>query len=337
MPWSGSIPEPAQGGLTPALRELMDLSRAPLVGGPNQALHRLFDFGGSMEATALISRMAAVVMGALCILGSSPATEIQAVAGTRSYLDLPIDASGEPHVLPYIWERRAGGKHVVVLGTRHSFDPGSPMYPRIEKVFNRVRPQLVLHESEAPAALKSMPRDQAIKTGADLGFAVHLARKHGAATRSADAAPREEIRALLDKYSPQDVLVFLTAQRLIGNVRAPNMSSAAAEYPEFFTQYLVRNGFPASVEWKTWDGFLEAYENATGQPLSPDTWNRELFSPIKNTGRLSDVARSTNAVRDQQFLTEVRRALRDHDRVVVVFGSWHVLALEPVLEAALTP
>lgn len=288
-----------------------------------------------MKVISPISWMAAVVVGTLCIFTSSPATEIEAVTGTRSYLELPIDASGEPHVLPYIWERRVRGKHVVVLGTRHAFDPSSPMYPRIEKVFNRVRPQLVLHESEAPAELKSMPRDQAIKVGADLGFAVHLASKHGAATRSADAPPREEISALLGMYSPQDVLVFLTAQRLIGNVQAPNLSSAAAEYPAFFMQYLVRNGLPASAEWKTWSGFLKAYENVTGQPLSPGTWDRDLFSPIKNTGRLSDLARSTNAVRDQHVLTEVRRALREHDRVVVVFGSWHVLALEPVLEVAL--
>ncbi|TWT18265.1 hypothetical protein [Luteimonas wenzhouensis] len=288
-----------------------------------------------MKRTSPTSRIAAIVVGTLCAFTGSHATEIEAVTGTRSYLELPIDASGEPHALPYIWERSVRGKHIVVLGTRHAFDPTSPMYPRIEKVFSRVRPQLVLHESEAPAELKSMPRDQAIKVGADLGFAVHLASKHGAATRSADAPLRDEINALLGMYSPQDVLVFLTAQRLIGNVKAPNLDSAAAEYPEFFARYLVGNGFPARVEWKTWSGFLDAYENVTGQPLSPGTWDRDLFSPIKRTGRLSDLARSTNAVRDRHLLTEIRRALRDHDRVVVVFGSWHVLALEPVLEGVL--
>jgi hypothetical protein len=277
----------------------------------------------------------ALVASAMCAPASFGAAKTEVVKGARSYLELPIDSSGKPRPLPYVWERRINGKHILVVGTRHIFDPNSSMYPRIEKIFDRVHPQLVLHESEAPEALKTMSRDQAIKLGGDLGFVVHLANLRGIASRSADASPKQELRALLGTYSAQEVLVFLTGQRLIGNVQKPNLVSAAAEYPSFFSEYLVANGLPEKSEWQSWGGFLQAYENVIGRPLSSDTWNRDLFSPIKRTGRISDIARSTNAVRDRQLLAKIRSAMREHDRVVVIFGSWHVLALEPVLETVL--
>jgi len=280
----------------------------------------------------------AAITTAACAVSTVASTRVVSTApvkGARSYLELPLDASGEARTLPYIWERRVNKKHIVVVGTRHVSDPRSPMYPRIQTIFERVRPQLVLHESEAPEALKKMKRDEAIKVGADLGFAVHLAGQYGARTRSADASPKEEIKALLTEFSAQEVLVFLTAQRLIGNVRKPNLDLAAAEYPRFYADYLVANGLPGTTSWQTWPGFLEAYENVVDQKLSPRLWNRDLFSPIKRTGRLSTLARSLNAIRDRRLLHEMRTALTRYDRVVVVFGSWHVLALEPVLESVL--
>jgi hypothetical protein len=41
--------------------------------------------------------------------------------------------------------------------------------------------------------------------------------------------------------------------------------------------------------------------------------------------------RSADTFRDSHLLAAIQSALREHDRVVVVFGGWHVLALEPML------
>jgi len=263
------------------------------------------------------------------------ADEATPIPGTRSYLALPVDADGEPARLPVVWERRVGAKHLVVLGTQHQRDPKAPMFDRIEAVFARVRPQVVLHESEAPEGLAQLPRDRAIEVGADLGFAVHLAAAMHAQARSGDAPVREEIAALLATHPARDVLVFLVVQRLIGNGRTPDLTTAAADYPAFYADYLAANGLPPEPGWDTWAGFEREYAAVVGHPLSAKSWDPDATSAIRAAGPLSDLARATNVVRDRALLANIRAALQDHDRVVVVFGSWHVLALEPALDQAL--
>ena len=46
----------------------------------------------------------------------------------------------------------------------------------------------------------------------------------------------------------------------------------------------------------------------------------------------NEVARFASEYRDSRLLAAIREGLAEHDRVVVVFGGWHVLALEPVIE-----
>jgi hypothetical protein len=277
----------------------------------------------------------APILALLLACAPAHAADTKPIAGTRSYLALPVDATGEPARLPVVWERRVGAKHLVVLGTQHQRDPKAPMFDRIEAVFARVRPQVVLHESEAPEGLAALPRDRAIEVGAGLGFAVHLAAAMHAQARSGDAPVREEIAALLATHPARDVLVFLVVQRLIGNGPAPDFAAAAADYPAFHADYLVANGLPREPGQDTWAGFARAYAAVVGHPLSAKSWDPDATSAIRAAGPLSDLARATNVTRDRALLANIRAALRDHDRVVVVFGSWHVLALEPVLDQVL--
>ena len=96
-------------------------------------------------------------------------------AQPRSYLELPT--SGKLSAIPYEWERKTNRKHLVVIGSRRERNPRSPMFDRIETIFKRVRPEMVIHESVAAEQLKTMPRDQAIVIAADLGFTIYLAGK----------------------------------------------------------------------------------------------------------------------------------------------------------------
>jgi hypothetical protein len=250
-------------------------------------------------------------------------------AQPRSYLELA--ATGKLSIVPYVWERKANGKHIVVIGTRHIRNARSPMYDRIDSIFKRVRPQLVLHESVAPPELNAMSREQAIQTGADLGYTIYVSRKYAATTRSGDAPLKEELLALLARYPAEDVLVFLTAQRLIGGTRKPNVNSIALEYPIFFENYLVENGFPQKQGFSDWNGFLKEYKRVIGRSFSQESWNPDFVNPTLNAGRLSELARTSDGVRDRYLLDSIKKALQEQNRVVVVFGGWHVLALEPQL------
>jgi hypothetical protein len=279
------------------------------------------------SATAAASRVPAALPQPADVACDEAATAGQ-VRPLR-YADLA--ATGKLDIIPYVWERSAQGKHLAVIGTRHTRRLDSPMFDRMETIFARVRPQLLLHESEVSEGLLTAPRAQAIASGADLGFAVYLAGRYGATVRSGDAPDRLQFAALLACYPAEDVLVFFTAQRLIGSVRRPNVAAAQDEYPRFYAGYLLAQGLPGRPHWRTWDGFLAAYQRVVGRRFTSRRWNPDLLNPIRDIGRLNRMARTLDTFRDRHLLAAIRRAMRDNDRVVVVFGGWHVLALEPLL------
>jgi hypothetical protein len=297
------------------------------------------DRGPALRHPNLIRATFAVALAAAspAFVGKGSANPQPGKPLPRSYLELPLGPSGELASHPYVWERRFDGKHVAILGTRHLRDPSSSMFERIQTAYDRVRPQIVIHESQAPPQLAALSREQAIRIGADLGFAIHLASAGGATIRSGDPSVRSEIRALMARFSTEEVLVFLTSQRHIGYTKEPNLADLGDGYVDFYDDYLVANGFPRHDSWDSWNGFREAYRRVAGRSLSAKTWDRDLTSPIHDNGRLSEISRVDNAFRDGYLVGTIRKALAEYDRVLVVFGSWHVLSLEPVLEAELSP
>ena len=54
--------------------------------------------------------------------------------------------------------------------------------------------------------------------------------------------------------------------------------------------------------------------------------------PIKKTHHFCEVARKSKELRDKYLLKEIEEQLKYHDKVLVVFGGWHVLAIEPALK-----
>jgi len=232
---------------------------------------------------------------------------------------------------PYVWERESGKKHLVVLGTYHLLNPHAPMYQRMAAIFDRVQPQFILHESLAPDDLATETRDQAIRRGADLGFTVQLARQLGVPTESADAPAQAELTELLAHHLAKDVFVYLVATRLVGSYRNPDLKEAASEYPSFFHTQIIGYGVPVQQGWETWDGFLREYRQVTGQSVTAKTWDPRRLDPTLKMGRLNEVARTSDSLRDRYVLAAIRKSLRSYDRVMVVFGAAHVIALEPAL------
>lgn len=233
--------------------------------------------------------------------------------------------------VPYVWERIRGKKHLVVLGTYHLLDPRAPMYQRMEAIFDRLQPQFILHESIAPDDLATETRDQAIRRGADLGFIVQLARQSDVPTESADAPAQAEMTELLAHHPAEDVFVYLVATRLVGSYRNPDLKAAASEYPSFFHFQIIGNGVPVQQGWETWDGFLREYHQVTGQSVTTKTWDPRRLDPTLKMGRLNEVARTSDSLRDRYVLAAIRKSLQSYDRVMLVFGGAHVLALEPAL------
>lgn len=279
----------------------------------------------SMHTVASVLAMAMIAGAARC-----HAIEAASRSTPDSYLHLK--QATRPEGAPHVWERTEGKKHIVVIGTYHILDPQAPMYRRMAAIFERVRPQFILHESTAPDDLATETREQAIRRGADLGFTVQLARQLGVPTESADAPARAEMAGLLAHHPASDVFAYVVSTRLIGSYRHPDLHQNAAEYPAFFKNQILDNGIPVQPGWETWEGFMHEYRQVTGRSPAAKTWDPRLLDPVLKLGRLNEVARTSDALRDRYLFAAMRESLKEYDRVIVVFGDDHVLALEPSLD-----
>lgn len=277
-------------------------------------------------------------LAALCMVLAGPAGSVApqrsgVPAKPLSYLALP--GGGVERTPPYVWLRRVGARQLVVLGTRHIRNPGSPMYARLQAALDRASPQVIIHEGVIPPRLGTLSHEKAIAIGADLGFTARFAHDRKVPLRSGDAPLKHEIAALLRQYPAGDVLVFLVAQRHIGGGR-PDERALVQGYPTFRTE-LEANGLPMQAPWARWDGFLGEYRRVVGKPFSAASWNARMLDPTRTSGgRLNEIGRGSAAIRDRHLMSVIRSALRQHDRVAVVFGVWHVLAIEPLLAGAMT-
>lgn len=283
-----------------------------------------------IRATRLIG--SAVLVGVAAITMADETTSL--TPRHRSYLALPN--AFRTAALPYVWQQSVGDKHLVVLGTRHDHDFRSPMYGRIEQALRQARPEVIIHEGVVPADLMTEPMPTAIERAADLGLTATLAPKLGASLRSGDAPARWEIEGLLKRHAARDVFVFLVAQRFVGSDRHPDASGLERDYASFVQDNLEDNGFPLVAEWRTWEGFRKAFLHVTGRPFSAAAWDPGLLNPIYKTGALSDVVRSSEDFRDASLVAAIRDELRHHDRVAIVFGCLHILAIEPELARLLS-
>lgn len=77
---------------------------------------------------------------------------------------------------------------------------------------------------------------------------------------------------------------------------------------------------------------MRAYEALVGRQLASATWSGHQLDPTMTGSPLNDLARASDRVRDQWLLKSTEVAMHERDRIVVRFGLYHVLAIEPVLE-----
>lgn len=246
----------------------------------------------------------------------------------RPYLELPLAPDGGPRARPHVARAAGCGAELLAVGVVHSRDPADPSHAEIARLYDAFGPTLVLHENIAPARAEAT-REAAIARGGELGLLRFLADRDPAELRSADLPEAEEFRRLLGRYPAATLLVFLTGQRLLTGMASE--AEAAAAYPDFYAEYLEPNGITGNPSWRSWDGFKEAYRRVLGEAYSAGRFDPDRFSPIRNLGPMNELSRYAHKIRDERIVASLERALGQHRRVMLVFGAWHVLAVEPLL------
>lgn len=251
-----------------------------------------------------------------------------------SYLDIKVDSMGRLPKNPYLVDLTNKSKHLIVIGTLHSRDTSNQVFKDIEKIVGQFRPELIINEGGNLTKTYNS-RNEAIEEGGELGLEKFLADNIGIKTINGDMPDSLEFFELAKAYSKEEALVFFASERFILPLtyymsEIPDLDSLYK--PDFIDGYLLSTGISLSKQEEDFSFYKTAYKKYFKSEFNIDSIHSDDFSPIKTRNHFCEIARKSKELRDIYVLKKIEEQLKAHDKVLVIFGGWHVLAIEPALE-----
>lgn len=256
-----------------------------------------------------------------------------------SYLDIAVDSMGNLPRNPYVIDVENNGKRLVVVGTQHSYDSLNPMYQKMEQLFYEVRPDVIINEG-GDLNKKYLSLNQAIAEDSDLGFDKYLADKTGIETVNGDEPQGQEFQELSEAYSKEEAIVFYGAERfMLPYVFGEYKGNLKELYERKFIANLIKyDKVPLTIDEQKFSYYQRAYEKYFNKRFDwnnfdqvRDNINQFDFIPFGSRHHFNEVARKSKELRDKYLLKTIEEQLQKHDTVMVVYGGWHILAVEPAL------
>ncbi|WP_374951281.1 hypothetical protein [Mucilaginibacter sp.] len=249
-----------------------------------------------------------------------------------SYLDIKVDSNGNLPRNPYIINIKNHHKQLIVIGTQHTRDTLNPMFTGIENAFITLRPQVVINEG--PNLSKAYTsRSQAIATDGELGLEKFLADEAGIKTITGDEPDKQEFEELTAAFSEEEAFVFFASERFIFPfVFGQYKGTLENEYANNFIKgYLEKENISITPKQKQLSYYKVAYRKYFHQDFNLHTIDQHNFTPFGRSSHFNEVTRKSKELRDRYLLKQIAAQLKIHDRVLVIYGGWHVLAIEPTL------
>lgn len=248
----------------------------------------------------------------------------------KSYLGLPVDSIGNPPANPYVIRLKEQGKELWVVGILHSRDTLNPAFDSLENMFRAFKPDLVMNEGGTLD--KRYPgRKAAIAEDGELGLEKYLAGAAGTEIVSGDEPFKQEFGELSQAFSREEALVYYATERFVIPYASGQYSGdLETQYQQQFIRgYIEKEGIRLAPAEKTFAYYEALYQKFFHKPLSEI--NQDDFNPISRTHYFCGITRKSKMLRDQYLLQQIAQQLRTHRRIMVVYGAWHVLAIEPAL------
>jgi len=250
-----------------------------------------------------------------------------------SYLEIKVDSLGNLPINPYVLNFKKGNKELLIIGTQHTYDTLSPMFTKIEQLFYDFKPDLIINEG-GNLTKTYTDRNSAIKKSAELGLEKYLADKAGIKTYNGDEPFGLEFEELSKAYSREEAILFFGSERFV-------FPYAFGQYQgEIDTNYVnnfinkdyQKGNINLTDKEKTFDYYKQLYKKYFKTEFSLDTISQLYFSPFSTRNHFCDVTRKSKEFRDRYLLGQIEEQLKIHNKVMVVFGGWHILAIEPALK-----
>ncbi len=233
---------------------------------------------------------------------------------------------------PYIIRISEGNKHLTFIGTAHTREI-TPQADSIDRAFRRLPPQIAFNEGGTDTKTYAS-RNEAISKNGETGQLKYLCDSIGIKMLDGDLDVASEVQALFEKHGRKNVLLYLAHERFL-DLYIHNWIDTTAglekSYQKEFVDYLQRNAVALREEEKQFSFIKEAYQEYFKEPFNIKTIPTEKFYFLNDGGELTRIGRSSKVVRDIGLLDKIEQALTTYDRVLVVFGGAHAVAIEPAL------
>jgi hypothetical protein len=249
-----------------------------------------------------------------------------------SYLDIKVDSMGRLPKVPYVVDLQKNKKHLIVIGTLHSRDTINKMFSDIERIFTDLKPEIAINEGGEVKKTYS-DRNSSIKKNGELGLLKYLCDCNKIKMLNGDMPDDKEFDELSKTYSRDEALLFFASERFVlpytywgekGNLDSLYKS-------DFIEGYLEDCNIKLAPEEKQFAYYKKTYNKYFNKEFDVNSIISDNFSPIRKKHHFCEVARKSKEFRDNYLLRQIEEQLKYHDKVLVVFGGWHVLAIEPAL------
>lgn len=264
-----------------------------------------------------------------CINSKSDKTEDYKLI---SYLDIKVDSKGNPPNNPYVIDINKNNKRLIVIGTLHSRDTTNNMFSEIENIFNNLKPDIAINEG-GQISKTYLDKNSAIVRNGETGLLKFLCDNKNIKMLNGDMPDKKEFDELVKYYSKEEALFFFASERFVlpytywneeGNLDSLYTSN-------LIEGYLVSEGIELSSEEKKFSYYKSLYKKYFNKEFNIDNINSDDFSPIRSTHHFCDIARKSKELRDKYLIQHIEEQLKHYNKVLVVFGAWHILAIEPAL------
>ncbi|HWV74420.1 MAG TPA: hypothetical protein VN040_22025 [Pseudosphingobacterium sp.] len=236
--------------------------------------------------------------------------------------------------LPYTLKFNNQNKELLVVGFSHTYDINNPQLNILKELFQEFNPDVALNEG-GQITKKFKDEKEAVTANGEPGMLKYLSDLSNKELINGDTPDSVEYKIMLSKYSKDDLLLYYIMERLIGPYLygAHRDKSIEDLYEMVIQKWFINEGFPVDEDLRTFDGYKKLYHAKIGYDLeltiNPDI---ELFDYVNPDCKYCLIGRTSKILRDSVLLEKINTELKTHNKVMVVFGHGHILAIEPALK-----
>ncbi|WP_306251720.1 hypothetical protein [Parvularcula sp. IMCC14364] len=226
---------------------------------------------------------------------------------------------------PYILQKEPFNEGAAFFfGAEHGRLPGDSQYRLIQKTWDEFGPTVALVEGRL-GFLFPYFEDPTEKFG-EPGFVAQLARRNDVPHYSWELSKSDEIALLREKYSKEQVALFIILRPYWGSVETIRLPGADDIVTGLIEDRGTRQGIEGAISSvadidRIWErDFPDAAD-----------WRDQSFG-LALPGYFSGLFVDANNIRDTHMLNTVMELTENGERVYVAAGWSHVVRIQPVLE-----